>query len=163
MAGGRGPAVGVATRAPSRGRPGVSRSYCPARWGQVWLRRCRVSAAGVREGREVRARPPGSALGTGRVLGWLPRPPPRARGCAVPPPLLRPRHCSPAAPGLRAPLPLNARLHPRCPQPQCRPPRCPSSDRAPLPVVHLRPGRPPLGGTVPPARRRGMPGRCGRS
>lgn len=75
------------------------------------MRRCRVSAAGARRGREVRARPLGSALGMGRdgsgrdgsrpVPGWLSRPLPRARGCAVPPPLQCPRHCSPAAPELR--------------------------------------------------------------
>lgn len=78
--------------------------------GQVRLRGCRVSAAGARGGREVRARSPGCALGTGRILGWLPRPLPRARVCAAPLPLPCPRHCCLAAPGLRAPLPLTARL-----------------------------------------------------
>lgn len=136
------------------------------------MRRCRVSAAGARRGREVRARPLGSALGMGRDgsgrvgSGRVPSGPRVALATSAPSSRLCGSPASPMSPSLlpgrsRAPLPLNARLPPRCPpSPPRRPPQCPSPGRSLLRSVHLRA---PRGGAVPPARRRGMPGRCGHS
>lgn len=160
MSGGRGPAVGVATRAPCRGRPGASRSYCPARGGTGEAARlprecCRGAgrAGGARaipglragDGTDPRVAPATPAPSS-RVCGSLASPlsPSLLSGCSRPPSSASSHRATPS----------------RCPLPPRRPPRCPSPGRAPLPIVLLRA---PPGGTVPPARRRGMPGRCGLS